>query len=105
MKNQILILFIGCLFIFSGCHKVKHESDFASYAMTLMDSTLMYYKVPGQVLFYETYPKRDADLVTYLAGADTIRKNRVAYLWPTSGMFSALNALQRKLQAIRNMRT
>jgi rhamnogalacturonyl hydrolase YesR len=95
MKNQILILFIGCLFIFSGCHKVKHESDFASYAMTLMDSTLMYYKVPGQVLFYETYPKRDADLVTYLAGADTIRKNRVAYLWPTSGMFSALNALQK----------
>lgn len=63
--------------------------------MTLMDSTLMYYKVPGQVLFYETYPKRDADLVTYLAGADTIRKNRVAYLWPTSGMFSALNALQK----------
>lgn len=55
----------------------------------------MYYKVPGQVLFYETYPKRDADLVTYLAGADTIRKNRVAYLWPTSGMFSALNALQK----------
>lgn len=95
MKNQILILFIGCLFIFSGCHKVKHESDFASYAMTLMDSALMYYKVPGQVLFYETYPKRDADLVTYLAGADTIRKNRVAYLWPTSGMFSALNALQK----------
>lgn len=95
MKNQILILFIGCLFIFSGCHKVKHESDFAGYAMMLMDSTLMYYKVPGQVLFYETYPKRDADLVTYLAGADTIRKNRVAYLWPTSGMFSALNALQK----------
>ena len=95
MKNQILILFIGCLFVFSGCHKVKHESGFVGYAMTLMDSTLMYYKVPGQVLFYETYPKRDADLVTYLAGADTIRKNRVAYLWPTSGMFSALNALQK----------
>ena len=38
---------------------------------------------------------KDDDMVTYLAGEDTIRKDRVAYLWPTSGMFSAVNALLR----------
>ena len=84
---------IGVLFFLCGCHREKSNIDFSDHAATLLDSTLAYYKVPDRNLFYETFPKRDGDLVTYLAGADTIRKNRVAYLWPTSGMFSALNAL------------
>lgn len=92
MKVNFLIFIIGCFF-FSGCHKLKHEINFSNCAIALLDTTLVYYKVPEQNLFYETFPKRDGDLVTYLAGVDTIRKNRVAYLWPTSGMFSALNAI------------
>lgn len=93
MKKYILIMSIGVLFFLCGCHREKSNIDFSDHAATLLDSTLAYYKVPDRNLFYETFPKRDGDLVTYLAGADTIRKNRVAYLWPTSGMFSALNAL------------
>lgn len=93
MKKIIWGAIIGHLFIFSGCHSLKQDSDFTSHAVTLLDSTLNYYKTPDRALFYETYPKRDGDLVTYLAGTDTIRKDRVAYLWPTSGMFSAVNAL------------
>lgn len=93
MKVNFLIFIVGCFFLFSGCHKLKHETNFSNCAIALLDTTLAYYKVPEQNLFYETYPKRDGDLVTYLAGVDTIRKNRVAYLWPTSGMFSALNAI------------
>lgn len=60
-----------------------------------MDSTLKYYSTARIGLFHENYPSKDDDMVTYLAGEDTIRKNRVAYLWPTSGMFSAVNALLR----------
>jgi predicted alpha-1,6-mannanase (GH76 family) len=44
-------------------------------------------------LFYETYPYKPGNKVTYLAGDDTITGQRVAYLWPTSGVFSAVNAL------------
>lgn len=93
MKVNFLIFIVGCFFLFSGCHELKHETNFSNCAIALLDTTLVYYKVPEQNLFYETFPKRDGDLVTYLAGVDTIRKNRVAYLWPTSGMFSALNAI------------
>lgn len=93
MKVNFLIFIVGCFFLFSGCHELKHETNFSNCAIALLDTTLAYYKVPDQSLFYETFPKRDGDLVTYLAGVDTIRKNRVAYLWPTSGMFSALNAI------------
>ncbi len=32
---------------------------------------------------------------SYLAGTDTVHSDKVAYLWPTSGMFSAVNALLR----------
>ena len=31
--------------------------------------------------------------VTYLASTDTVTKDKVAYLWPTSGLFSGVNAL------------
>lgn len=95
MRKSILIVNIGCLFLWCGCQKVKFDTNFSHCAGVLLDSTLAYYKLPERALFYETYPKRDGDSVTYLAGADTVRKNKVAYLWPTSGMFSALNALLR----------
>jgi hypothetical protein len=44
-------------------------------------------------LFYETYPYKPGNKVTYLSGDDTVTGQRVAYLWPTSGVFSAVNAL------------
>ena len=44
-------------------------------------------------LFIETFPYKEQNQVTYLAGADTVKGKRVAYLWPTSGIFSGVNAL------------
>lgn len=93
MRKLILVISVGCILLLGGCHNEKSDIGFSDYAVTLLDSTLNYYKVSNRDLFYETFPKRDGDLVTYLAGADTVRKDKVAYLWPTSGMFSALNAL------------
>ncbi|WP_320111934.1 glycoside hydrolase family 76 protein [Draconibacterium orientale] len=44
-------------------------------------------------LFNEYYPYKYEDQATYLAETDSVKENRVAYLWPTSGVFSAVNAL------------
>jgi hypothetical protein len=44
-------------------------------------------------LFYETYPYKPDNKVSYLADDDTVTVPRVAYLWPTSGVFSGVNAL------------
>ena len=69
------------------------SETYAGYAGSLLDSTFRYYQVKGTHLFNENYPKKEGEMVTYLAGTDTVRKDKVAYLWPTSGLFSAVNAL------------
>lgn len=95
MKTWMCIIFILGT-VFQGCtNKARRTGDevFAGYAEELLDSTLKYYKVPERCLFNENYPKQPDERVTYLAGSDTVRKDKVAYLWPSSGMFSAVNAL------------
>ncbi len=95
MRTAICIFFVvGALFQ-SCSHVVRSASDnqFTEYAGQLLDSTIKYYRVQEQCLFNENYPKQENELVTYLAGSDTVRKDKVAYLWPTSGLFSAVNAL------------
>lgn len=77
----------------SGNHAV-----FAGYASQLLDSTLKYYGIPEKCLFNENYPKQENEMVTYLVGADTVCEDKVAYLWPTSGLFSAVNALLKSTQ-------
>lgn len=93
-KLLVITLCLSSLFSCST-HKKKSQCELSSYAVALLDSTLKYYSTARIGLFHENYPSKDDDMVTYLAGEDTIRKNRVAYLWPTSGMFSAVNALLR----------
>lgn len=44
-------------------------------------------------LLNETFPYKEDNKVTYLAGIDTLKGQRVAYLWPTSGVYSGVNAL------------
>ncbi len=97
MKNNSLLFFVGLLLIASiegSCSRqVAGKSEFATYADRLLDSTFKYYKVQNAELFNENYPQKEDQMVSYLAGADTVRKNKVAYLWPTSGLFSGVNAL------------
>lgn len=97
MKNKGFIFFMGlslvvCLGV-SCSRQVAKNHKFALYADTLLDSTFKYYKVDNTNLFNENYPKKEGETVSYLAGADSVRKNKVAYLWPTSGLFSGINAL------------
>ena len=90
IEAVLLLLILG----YTSCsHRPCLHEKFVGNAEMLLDSTLKYYKAETACLFNETYPKNN-EKVTYLADdADTIRGDKVAYLWPTSGLFSAVNAL------------
>lgn len=95
MKNVVFILFVVGV-VFQSCSPALYSAKkkpFAEYASELLDSTFNYYKVADRPLFNENYPKKENEMVSYLAGQDTLRKDKVAYLWPSSGLFSAVNAL------------
>ncbi len=97
-KNKfVLVLFLlSAVVANTSCSKQKNTGHkFASYADTLLDRTFKHYGVENTCLFNENYPKQEEDMVTYLAGQDVMRKDKVAYLWPTSGLFSGVNALLR----------
>ena len=73
-------------------------SQKSNSSITLSDSTLnliyKYYsadKAPG--LLNETYPINPQNVASYIVSLDTVKSQRVAYLWPTSGVFSGVVAL------------
>lgn len=83
--------------IMSGACTASHPvgEGFANHASALLDSTFHYYQTERTGLFNENYPRQEGEKVTYLASDDTITRDKVAYLWPTSGLFSGVNALLR----------
>lgn len=72
-KLLVITLCLSSLFSCST-HKKKSQCELSSYAVALLDSTLKYYSTARIGLFHENYPSKDDDMVTYLAGEDTIRK-------------------------------
>ena len=85
---------VGFLFCSVFPITVNNDSGDNLYrAKQTLDAVLKYYDAGRDHLFIETWPYNEDDKVTYLAGDDTVRGKRVAYLWPTSGLFSATNAL------------
>lgn len=73
--------------------RVRSDNDDLARAKSNFQQILRLYDAGHDNLFFETYPFKPGNKVTYLAGNDTITGKRVAYLWPTSGVFSAVNAL------------
>lgn len=93
MKITIYLIFsIGLVMLFSGCLKTEKNQDIIRAEETL-SRIFQLYDAGYSHLLNETYPYREDAKVTYLAAADTLKGKRVAYLWPTSGVFSAINAL------------
>ena len=62
-------------------------------AETTLKQIFNLYDAGHDHLLNETYPYKSDNKVSYLAGEDTLNGRRVAYLWPTSGVFSGVNAL------------
>lgn len=85
-----------CLLVASsslqGCKNGVESQDIEKSKITL-NRIMELYDAGYNHLFNETHPYQESNRVTYLAGEDTLKGKRVAYLWPTSGIFSGVNTL------------
>lgn len=72
---------------------VEGQRSDISHAKSTLKQIIRYYDAGHDNLLNEYYPVKPGNKVTYLAGEDTVTQQRVAFLWPTSGVFSGVNAL------------
>lgn len=91
MRKEVIIFIIGSI-VLTGIHWKSKNQNLYRAEETLKQIFLLYDSGHDNLL-NETYPNKADRKVSYLSGADTITVGRVAYLWPTSGMFSGVNAL------------
>jgi len=97
-KFYSLLAVISILILFQSCenrNQNKLKKSYFAKADTTLSIIYNFYGVNSSPLLKETYPV-DSDLnVTYLgSAASQASENRCAYLWPYSGLFSAVNVLQ-----------
>lgn len=89
---SLIILVAINIFALNGFSAEVGKADLKKAGIT-MERIFKFYDAGRNNLLNETYPARSDNKVTYLAGEDTVTVNRVAYLWPTSGLFSGVVAL------------
>lgn len=99
MKKLSQIL-ISCILILlpAACNdkygSMANYTESLSRAETTLENVYDKYSVPNENLLRENYPFDQNYVATYLDNDSNIDlSNRFAYLWPYSGMFSAVNAL------------
>lgn len=90
-NNRIFVSLICLLALFGFREETDTQDKYRAEAT--LSQIFKLYSAGHDHLFNETFPYKEQNQVTYLAGADTVRGKRVAYLWPTSGVFSGVNAL------------
>jgi hypothetical protein len=88
----LISFFLGAVLFLTSFQEKPENTDLTRANLTLKQ-ILSLYDAGHDNLLNETYPYKADNKVTYLSGNDTITGNRVAYLWPTSGVFSGVNAL------------
>ena len=69
------------------------ENEYINRADKILNLIRSYYPAHQPFLFNENYPNDAKTEVSYLVTRDTSARKKVAYLWPTSGIFSGVNAL------------
>ncbi|HKI87837.1 MAG TPA: glycoside hydrolase family 76 protein [Draconibacterium sp.] len=89
---KFLVFSLGLTLFLAGCSNKKNNQNIVRAEATLIHIFQLYDSGYDHLL-NETYPYKEDNKVTYLAGADTLKGKRVAYLWPTSGVFSGVNTL------------
>jgi len=91
--KKIVIVFVGFL-LSIGCVRAVSKNLYLSLSDSTLDLIYKYYSIgQNEYLFNETYPFNPKNTATYVINQDSISKKRVAYLWPTSGVFSGVVAL------------
>jgi len=73
--------------------QAKKDNENLTRAGSVLKNIFRFYDAGHDNLFNETFPVNSRNKVSYLAGNDTVTGQRVAYLWPTSGVFSGVIAL------------
>jgi len=100
MKKIVFVLFSFMLPVM--CRSSNQLNLFISLSDSKLNLITRYYSsTETGNAFNETYPVNPKNNATYVVGQDTLGKKRVAYLWPTSGVFSGVVALIRNTQDIR----
>ena len=89
---RILIILVAGLLMLSCFNGLSENNDLIRAKATL-NQIFKLYDANRNHLLNETYPYKPEIKANYLAGQDTLTGKRVAYLWPTSGVFSGVNAL------------
>lgn len=90
--KKVFITFPAVLFLLTVVHAQSDNIDLLR-AKTTLKQIFSLYNAGHNHLLNESYPYKPENKVSYLASADTLTNRRVAYLWPTSGVFSGVNAL------------
>jgi len=91
-KTKVALVVLAGFLVFSGFQGKAAENDLIRAKATLQQIFSLY-GAGHHHLLNETYPYKQDNKASYLAGDDTLTGRRVAYLWPTSGVFSGVNAL------------
>lgn len=96
-KKHLLVAFTACVIAATGCtssKKEKSENPDVERAKITLDSLYSHYSAPNTHLLRENYPFDDKYVATYLASEEQKNMpNEYSYLWPYSGIFSAVNAI------------
>ncbi|MCJ7446282.1 MAG: glycoside hydrolase family 76 protein [Bacteroidales bacterium] len=90
--RNAIIVFLAGIVVLSGLQG-KSKNDDLVRAKSILKQIFSLYDAGHDHLFNETYPDKPDNKISYLADDDTVTVRRVAYLWPTSGIFSGVNAL------------
>ena len=87
------IFFVSVLFLLSACNKKQtKETPYMDRAEELFQNVWSKYRVPQYGLFAEHYPNTYKPDLTYFQDS-THKAQETSYLWPMSGIFSAVNLL------------
>jgi len=93
INNLKTLVILVSVFLFNLACQAKPENKNLKQAEITLKQIISLYDSGHDHLFNETYPYKETEKATYLAGEDNVKGKRVAYLWPTSGVFSGVNAL------------
>jgi len=98
LATLFLILFSACTSAEKNNGKENEKNDIVKAQETL-DSIYAYYSAPDTKLLRENYPFDSQYKATYLADEEENNlPNEYSFLWPYSGMFSAVNAIYESTQ-------
>lgn len=92
IRKLILFVILGAFIVTTNAFS-KTKNEEIQHAEILLNQIFKLYDAGYDHLLNETYPYNSENKATYLAGEDKLNGKRVAYLWPTSGVFSGVNAL------------